>query len=276
MNKLIKSLLIGISILFLGASVAFAQVSSSTNSTSTNYTSTSTSVTNNNTNTNGNTNGSTMNNTTNNTNGTVNYGGTNNNMNASLGITTLSRQLSFGSRGSDVRMLQQFLAEDTSIYPEGLVTGYYGRLTRSAVVRFQIRYGIAAVGRVGPITLAQINTLISSGASLGAGTTAPTISNVSINVTSSSTPSAVTITWTTDSNAQGKVFYSTTPMTLTEGLMPGISGNVVMANNNNFSTSQSVTISNLTSATTYYYAIEAIDQNGNVSLTWPAIFRTNP
>jgi peptidoglycan hydrolase-like protein with peptidoglycan-binding domain len=57
-------------------------------------------------------------------------------------------------------MLQTVLAEHDSIYPEKLVTGYFGPLTRSAVSRFQADNGLAAVGRVGPLTLRKLNELL--------------------------------------------------------------------------------------------------------------------
>ncbi len=72
--------------------------------------------------------------------------------------------LRVGSRGADVTALQQMLAKDTSIYPEGLVTGYFGTGTRKAVERLQIKYGVTTVGgpgygRVGPATRALLNSL---------------------------------------------------------------------------------------------------------------------
>ena len=48
-------------------------------------------------------------------------------------LTTISSYLDFGARGADVTSLQQLLAADASVYPEGLVTGYFGSLTRAAV-----------------------------------------------------------------------------------------------------------------------------------------------
>ena len=67
----------------------------------------------------------------------------------------LTNDLSRGSQGADVEKLQQFLAQDSSIYPEGLVTGYFGPATERAVKRFQAKYGIS-VGRVGPQTRAKL------------------------------------------------------------------------------------------------------------------------
>lgn len=51
-----------------------------------------------------------------------------------------------GSTGEDVTRLQQFLALDTIVYPEGLATGYYGALTEAAVGRWQAKYNIVSSG----------------------------------------------------------------------------------------------------------------------------------
>jgi len=74
------------------------------------------------------------------------------------------RQLDQGDRGPDVRQLQELLAANSEIYPEGLVTGYYGPLTAQAVSRLQQRAGLPSVGRVGPRTRSQINSLLTDGA----------------------------------------------------------------------------------------------------------------
>ena len=66
------------------------------------------------------------------------------------GAASLTEDLSLGSTGEEVTLLQTLLAKDTSIYPDGLITGYFGGLTRQAVRRFQAKYGISQVGRVGP------------------------------------------------------------------------------------------------------------------------------
>ena len=61
--------------------------------------------------------------------------------------------------GGDVSKLQAVLAKDTAVYPEGLVTGIFGRLTERAVKRFQIKYNISPTGFVGPLTRAAIKAL---------------------------------------------------------------------------------------------------------------------
>lgn len=74
--------------------------------------------------------------------------------------------------GGDVSRLQQFLAKDPSLYPEGLVTGFYGPATVRAVQRYQAQNGIISYGTpettgygaVGPATLAKIRCVSASGA----------------------------------------------------------------------------------------------------------------
>ncbi|MEK7609116.1 MAG: peptidoglycan-binding domain-containing protein, partial [Patescibacteria group bacterium] len=72
---------------------------------------------------------------------------------------TLIRSLFRGSRGEDVRQLQEFLAQDPAIYPEGLATGYYGIGTEAAVKRWQAQNGVPAVGVVGRQTIAKFKQL---------------------------------------------------------------------------------------------------------------------
>jgi len=76
----------------------------------------------------------------------------------------LLRQLRKGMSGEDVTLLQEMLATDPEIYPEALVTGYFGNLTERAVKRFQKAADIEQVGLVGPKTLAKINELLKVGA----------------------------------------------------------------------------------------------------------------
>lgn len=57
-----------------------------------------------------------------------------------------SRTLTIGTRGEDVRTLQEFLANYTQFYPEKLVTGYFGPLTQAAIERFKAEYDIQEAG----------------------------------------------------------------------------------------------------------------------------------
>ncbi len=84
----------------------------------------------------------------------------------------LTRSLFRGVSGDDVRSLQEFLAVDSHVYPENLITGYYGVLTEQAVRRFQTKHGIEPVGIAGPKTRARILALLA-----GDSDTAGTISD---------------------------------------------------------------------------------------------------
>lgn len=68
----------------------------------------------------------------------------------------LSAEDTDAATGGDVSRLQQFLAADSVLYPEGLVTGFYGPATARAVGRYQASKGITQTGTVGPQTLAVI------------------------------------------------------------------------------------------------------------------------
>ncbi|MBX4201203.1 IPT/TIG domain-containing protein, partial [Candidatus Parcubacteria bacterium] len=65
--------------------------------------------------------------------------------------------LSVGSRGGQVTELQSRLAAQG--FYNGPVTGYFGQLTRNAVIQFQVANQIPAIGIVGPLTRARLNTV---------------------------------------------------------------------------------------------------------------------
>lgn len=181
---------------------------------------------------------------------------------------TLTRQLQVGMSGTDVSALQTFLAKDATLYPQGLVTGYFGFLTKSAVSNFQSRNGLDAVGRVGPLTLPILNVQIANGMSSSAS--APFISSVSVNVSRNN----ANVSWNTNEYASGVVYYSTSPLVTYENSNSvNVSGNTAMTDSA-FRTSQNVSLQNLQSNTIYYYLVYTTDQQGNVSVTWPASFQT--
>ncbi len=74
-------------------------------------------------------------------------------------IQNLVQTLRQGDRGENVRILQQLLAQDPTIFPEGTVSGFFGPLTEKAVKRFQQKHGIEQAGNVGPKTLKKLNEL---------------------------------------------------------------------------------------------------------------------
>lgn len=61
-------------------------------------------------------------------------------------------QFEFGSRGSDVKLIQQRLV-DLGYMQQKHTTGYFGSITEAAVTEYQEDNGIDAIGIVGPKTL---------------------------------------------------------------------------------------------------------------------------
>jgi peptidoglycan hydrolase-like protein with peptidoglycan-binding domain len=192
---------------------------------------------------------------------------------------SISTQMNIGARGADVTTLQQTLAADSTLYPEGTVSGYFGALTSAAVKRFQAKYGIVSsgspsttgYGRVGPATIAKFNAVYGNGTASTDG--APIIMGVTV---ATSSVGGATMMWNTNEPATGVIYYSTAPLQLTEasgpGQAPGISGTNVQTVNAALNTSNSVALSGLASSSTYYYTIKSTDASGNISLTWPASF----
>lgn len=52
------------------------------------------------------------------------------------------KNLVIGSSGKEVEELQKCLAKDPEVYPQGEITGYFGKLTREAVIKFQEKYAL--------------------------------------------------------------------------------------------------------------------------------------
>jgi peptidoglycan hydrolase-like protein with peptidoglycan-binding domain len=184
---------------------------------------------------------------------------------------TLNRELEIGMSGSDVGILQTYLATDKNVYPSGMVTNYFGSLTKAAVSVFQTNNGIASVGRVGPVTLIAINNKLND-STVGSNRTAPVISSVKINTTGSN----AIINWNTNEAAAAIVYYDTKPISMTEaGPFTDITvSGIPVLTESTLSYSHNVTLLGLSSNTKYYYVVYVKDANGNVSITWPSDFNT--
>lgn len=169
----------------------------------------------------------------------------------------LTQQLDIGETNSDVTELQTFLAANSSYYPEGIISGYFGSLTSAAVARFQTANGLAAVGRVGPQTLALINSLMGGGGggNTGGDASAPIIYPETVTAGSNS----VTISWTTSESSRGRVMYGNS--------WPFLYSTAPSVSTSGSGSTSSVTLTGLTSNTTYFYVLESVDGNGNVQWT---------
>jgi N-acetylmuramoyl-L-alanine amidase len=190
--------------------------------------------------------------------------------------TPLTSSLDFGSTGANVTNLQVYLKDNPSFYPEGLVTGYFGSLTRAAVQRFQAFYGIVSsgtaastgYGRVGPSTLAKINSLM-----LGGSTSVDMSGPSFFNVVQTQSNSSAVISFNTNEAANARVVYNTSPLMFNEGDINSNGfapvGGFAVNSTNGLNTSHSITIPGLQANTTYYYTVIATDGAGNASVIGP-------
>lgn len=87
---------------------------------------------------------------------------------------TFDTNLSYGSTGSEVSALQEFLVEQGVLNPQ-YVTGNFYSVTLAAVKEFQTKESISPVsGFVGPITRSTINTLLEQEVPVSEGNAATT------------------------------------------------------------------------------------------------------
>lgn len=93
--------------------------------------------------------------------------------------------------------------------------------------------------------------------------TAPVISNISANATDKT----ATINWTTDEKATSVVNYANQSLSATTTI-------ALTVKNDSLVTSHSLTTTNLTASTTYYYIVKSIDQAGNTATSTERTFTT--
>ena len=202
----------------------------------------------------------------------------------------LISQLRLGMTGDDVKLLQEMLATDSDIYPEGLITGRYGKLTEQAVRRFQKKACLDQVGNIGPKTLSKINELLEEGAGHSgkipagllrapgilkklcatstpnstADVTAPVMSEI---VATSIASTSARITWNTNEKANSRVWYgSVNPLAITT--------TTASVSDSDFSLDHSLRITGLTAGTIYYYMVSSVDKAGNKALDTQKSFTT--
>jgi len=80
----------------------------------------------------------------------------------SVSGSVLGNDLVFGSTNDDIKRIQKLLATDSSIYPYGVASGFFGPKTQEAVRMFQSRFGLDTVGVVGPSTRALLEVFFAS------------------------------------------------------------------------------------------------------------------
>lgn len=70
--------------------------------------------------------------------------------------------LEFGQTNDEIKALQYCLKYEKLFPSNADSTGYFGNVTKTAVIAFQAKYGISQIGRVGPTTRAKLNELYGS------------------------------------------------------------------------------------------------------------------
>jgi peptidoglycan hydrolase-like protein with peptidoglycan-binding domain len=79
-----------------------------------------------------------------------------------------SNYLHVGSTGADVSALQTWLVSKNFLsMPAGVSMGYFGSLTKAAVIKYQASINLPATGFVGPLTIAQLNMGATTGSTNG-------------------------------------------------------------------------------------------------------------
>ncbi|MDB5259642.1 MAG: baaA1 [Candidatus Taylorbacteria bacterium] len=126
---------------------------------------------------------------------------------------TFTNYLKVGSTGADVTALQSWLVANNFLtMPAGVSMGYFGQLTKAAVVKYQASVSLPATGFVGPLTVAKLN----------GGTTVTTTTSTACPAGYTCTALPGTTTTTTTTTTTGGI---TTPgaegtLTVSQGAVP--------------------------------------------------------
>lgn len=72
-------------------------------------------------------------------------------------VQKFTQTLQVGSQGNEVKLLQDTLRNE-GVFNQ-ISTGYFGTMTKTAVIAFQKKYGILQTGIVGPLTRNKLNNL---------------------------------------------------------------------------------------------------------------------
>ncbi len=71
----------------------------------------------------------------------------------------LASDSAVGTTGREVRHIQLLLAQNPAVYPEQLITGYFGGLTQKAITRFQVKHGLPITGSADAVTRTKLQAI---------------------------------------------------------------------------------------------------------------------
>ena len=77
----------------------------------------------------------------------------------------LNSNYQMGSSSPEIKKIQELLASDSSIYPQGITSGYFGSLTSAAISRFQQKNGLPVTGTLDTATKALLQTYLNQATS---------------------------------------------------------------------------------------------------------------
>lgn len=80
---------------------------------------------------------------------------------------SLKDNLNKGVTDEDIKKVQEVLASDHSIYPAGLVTGYYGPMTEEALKHFQEKFNLEVTGEINTETRSALEILLNERSQAG-------------------------------------------------------------------------------------------------------------
>src|SRR3989344_1561902 len=148
------------------------------------------------------------------------------------GLMQIKRGLDVGATGEDVRVLQEALASMSDVYPEGKVSGFYGALTKAAVGKFQMKYGLVSSvsdpgdGYVGPKTRAKLQEVFA----INSTTSMPNQSSASVLPSSSAVLTRdLALGATGDDVTQLQAFLAADSELYPEGKVTGYYGSLTVA-----------------------------------------------
>lgn len=170
-----------------------------------------------------------------------------------------------GTRGEYVKELQMFLTKNPSLYPEGLVTGYFGPATERAVRRFQKENNLEQAGRVGPKTRGILNALLNGGTvGFTSSQHVPMIFEI---FATSTTPNTAYVFWSSNAHTTSEFWLSTTSPVNTLTAYKFTNTHKGMYHYQN--------ISGLATSTKYYYLIKITDERRNSATSTESSFVTS-